>query len=61
MKQYIVYFHTNRGKYFYGIDFKEDVYYKSLMAYDNVIPVLVTPDIKVAQSVTHNCNLTLNS
>lgn len=61
MKRYIVYFHTGLKKYCYGIDFQNDKYYKSLMAYSNVIPVLITKDIKVAQSVTHNCNLTLNS
>lgn len=60
MKQYLVYFHADRKKYFYGIEFK-DGYYKSLVEYDNVIPILVTKDIKIAQSVTHNCNLTLNS
>lgn len=60
MKQYIVYFDISHKKYFYGIEIKSD-YYKSLAEYDNVIPVLITPDIKVAKSVTHNCNLTLNS
>lgn len=60
MKQYIVYFHTKHKKYFYGVEIKSD-YYKSLAEYDSVIPVLITPDIEVAKSVTHNCNLTLNS